>query len=218
MKSGQQERVSVVRVGAFTATYLVSATIASFVLGNREFLFYIVVMVILIGAVWWVHSRVSLTSGALWALSVWGLAHMMGGLLPLPDGWPYDGEHQVLYSLWLIPDRLKYDQLVHAYGFGVTTWVCWQALEAILMSAGAKNVRPTFGMLVLAVAGGMGFGALNEVIEFIATLMVPNANVGGYVNTGWDLVANLIGATIAATLVYAGALRRNVEIANRDSL
>ena len=93
-------------------------------------------------------------------------------------------------------------------GFGVTTWVCWQALAAILMSVGAKNVRPTFGMLVLAVAGGMGFGALNEVIEFVATLMVPNTNVGGYVNTGWDLVANLIGATVAATLIYLGASRR----------
>ncbi len=77
--------------------------------------FYILVMIILIEAVWWVHFRVSLTSGALWALSVWGLAHMMGGLLPLPDGWPYDGEHQVFYSLWLIPDKLKYDQIVHAY-------------------------------------------------------------------------------------------------------
>ncbi len=44
------------------------------------------------------------------------------------------------------------------------------------MSASAKNVRPTFGMLVLAVAGGMGFGALNEVIEFIATLMYLGAS------------------------------------------
>jgi len=96
LKLGQQERAPVVRVGIFNATYLVSATIGSFVLGNKEFLFYISVMIILIGAVWWVHFRVSLTSGALWALSVWGLAHMVGGLLPLPDGWPYDGEHHVL--------------------------------------------------------------------------------------------------------------------------
>ncbi len=203
-----KERASVVGVGAFAAAYLVSATIAAFVLGNSEFLFYIVVMIILIGAVWLVHSRVSLTSGALWALSVWGLAHMMGGLLTLPDGWPYDGEHQVLYSLWLFPGKLKYDQLVHAYGFGVTTWVCWQSLQAMLVSAGAKNLRPTFGMLVLAVAGGTGFGALNEVIEFMATLTVPNTNVGGYINTGWDLVANLIGASLAATLIYLGASRR----------
>ena len=99
---------------------------------------------------------------------------------------------------------MKYDQLVHAYGFGVTTWVCWQALAVMLMSAGAKNVRPTFGMLVLAVAGGMGFGALNEVIEFFTTLMVPNTNVGGYINTGWDLVANLIGASVGREADISG--------------
>jgi uncharacterized membrane protein YjdF len=167
------------------------------------------VMVVLIAAVWWVHTRVDLTSGALWALSIWGLAHMMGGLVRLPQGWPYDGEHRVLYSLWLIPGTLKYDQIVHAYGFGVTTWVCWQALASILASFGAKNVRPTFGMLVLAVAAGMGFGALNEVIEFGATLMVPDTNVGGYVNTGWDLVANMLGAVVVATLIYLGS--RSVE-------
>ena len=67
-----------------------------------------------------------------------------------------------------------------------------------------RPVRPSFGMLVLAMAGGMGFGALNEVIEFAATLLVPETNVGGYVNTGWDLVANLFGSTVAAVLIRLG--------------
>jgi len=26
--------------------------------------------------------------------------------------------------------------------------------------------------------------------------------VGGYINTGWDLIANLTGATVAAMLIY----------------
>jgi len=30
---------------------------------------------------------------------------------------------------------------------------------------------------------------------------MTETNVGGYVNTGWDLVANLVGATIAAVLI-----------------
>jgi hypothetical protein len=47
----------------------------------------------------------------------------------------------------------------------------------------------------------MGFGALNEVIEFIAVLTIPNTNVGGYVNTGFDLVSNLVGCVIAAALI-----------------
>jgi hypothetical protein len=56
-------------------------------------------------------------------------------------------------------------------------------------------------MLVLCAAAGMGFGALNEVIEFIAVLTLPNTNVGGYENTGWDLVANLVGTIIAALVI-----------------
>lgn len=58
----------------------------------------------------------------------------------------------------------------------------------------------------------MGFDALNEVIEFVATLLIPNTNVGGYENTGWDLVYNLIGSTIAAAIIWcAGRKTRCCE-------
>ena len=50
-----------------------------------------------------------------------GFCHMAGGLVPVPAHWPYNPPNAVLYSLWLISDLLKYDQIVHAYGFGVTT-------------------------------------------------------------------------------------------------
>ena len=93
--------------------------------------------------------------------------------------------------------------VVHAFGFGVTTVVCWQGLCALLVIS--KSARPSFGMLVLCVSAGMGFGALNEVIEFAATLLVPETNVGGYFNTGWDMVANLFGTTGAAVLIWLGA-------------
>ena len=52
-------------------------------------------------------------------------------------------------------------------------------------------------------SAGLGFGALNEVVEFAATLLVPETNVGGYRNTGWDLVANLFGATAAVSLIWS---------------
>lgn len=194
-------------VAGFTAVYLAIAVVAAVVLGNIEFVFYIGVMLVLILAVVAVHRAAGLTTGALWALSIWGLLHMMGGLVQVPAGWPTEGNSTVLYSLWLIPGRLKYDQVVHAYGFGVTTWVCWQALSAAFRSRGV-GARPTFGLLVLVWAAGLGFGAVNEVVEFAAVLLIPNTNVGGYVNTGWDLVANMTGATVAAILIsrsYRGA-------------
>ena len=180
---------------AFTAAYLLAAVAAAVVARNGEFAFYIGVMLVLIAAVWLVHRRVGLTPAALWMLSVWGLLHMAGGLVPVPAGWPIEGSTRVLYSLWLIPHFLKYDNVVHAYGFGVTTWVCYQALRAA-----APSVRPGVGLLTLCAAAGMGFGALNEVVEFAATMLGPT-NVGGYENTGWDLVSNLVGAAAAACLI-----------------
>lgn len=190
-----------VPVLGFTSTYLVAALILALARGDHEFLFYIGVMLLLIAVVWVVHRSVALSPGVLWGLSMWGLAHMAGGLLTVPTGWPVEADSRVLYTLWLIPERLKYDHVVHAYGFGMTTWVCWQGLRAAFRRRGTAVV-PAFGLLVLAVTAGLGFGALNEVVEFVATLLVPETNVGGYQNTGWDLVANAVGATVAATLIW----------------
>jgi hypothetical protein len=191
---------------AFTLAYLAAAAAGALATGNGEFLYYIGVMVVLMGAVGVLHLRVRLSPGALWGLSLWGLLHMVGGLVPLPAGWAYDGPHAVFYSWWLVPDVLKYDMAVHAYGFGLTTWVCWQGYGAAVRGAGGAP-RPTFGALVLCAAAGMGFGALNEVIEFAATLLMRDTNVGGYVNTGWDLVSNLSGCIAAALLIRWGRKR-----------
>jgi hypothetical protein len=186
-------------VGLFTVAYMIAAVGGAFSRGNKEFLIYIGVMLVLMGVVGFVHQRVTLSMGALWALSLWGAMHMAGGLVPVPESWPINGDIRVLYSWWLIPDRLKYDQIVHAYGFGITTWVCWQAIRAAARPLG--TLQPTFGVMTLCVAGGMGFGAMNEIIEFTATLLVPSTNVGGYINTGWDLVSNMAGSVVAAVLI-----------------
>lgn len=191
---------AVLAVLAFTALYMVVALVASFQRKNTEFLFYFVVMCVLIAAVGLLHWRVQLHLGALWGLSLWGLAHMAGGLMPIPETWPRLGEKRVLYNLWLIPNLFKYDQLVHAAGFGLVTWICWMALNKAFARRGVR-LSPTFGLLTLCVAAGMGFGAMNEVVEFIAVLSLPGTNVGGYENTGWDLVANMVGCIIAALII-----------------
>jgi len=187
---------------AFTLAYMAVATIAAARGHSGEFLLYIAVMAVLLVVVAVVHMRVELTTATLWGLSVWGLAHMAGGLMPVPTSWPIKGETHVLYNLWLAPGLLKYDQLVHAYGFGLVTWVCWQGLRGAFARRGVA-ASPTLGLLTLCVAAGMGFGATNEVVEFIATLVMPETNVGGYENTGWDLVANTVGCLIAVALIHA---------------
>ncbi|MGI8686790.1 MAG: hypothetical protein ACR2MO_17150, partial [Acidimicrobiales bacterium] len=58
---------------------------------------------------------------------------------------------------------------------------------------GRFDLTPT-GIVVLA---GMGVGGINEIAEFVATLVLEDTNVGGYDNTGWDLVFDLFGACVA---------------------
>ncbi len=185
----------------FTAAYFVLACITALALGNREFVFYIVVMALLIGVITRVHRRSHLGGPLLWCLSLWGLLHMAGGLVPIPPDWPREGPHAVLYSLWLVSGWLKYDQLVHAYGFAVTTWLCWEALRNGVFLRYGIELAPATGVLVLCAAAGMGFGALNEVVEFVATLLLEETNVGGYANTGWDLIGNAVGAVAAAVVI-----------------
>ncbi|HQZ26891.1 MAG: DUF2238 domain-containing protein [Verrucomicrobiales bacterium] len=186
---------------AFSALYLFLAAMFSLKSGNKEFIFYILVIAVQLSVLIAVHFRVGFSAGLLWCLSLWGLLHMAGGLIPIPDSWDDRYGSGVLYNFWLIPERVKYDQIIHAFGFGVTTWLCWQALSTVSPYRDGRGLTPSPGLMVLCAAAGMGFGALNEVVEFIATLTLPETNVGGYENTGWDLVANLVGATIAALLI-----------------
>jgi uncharacterized membrane protein YjdF len=202
-------RQQVKAILAFSALYLVAATLFSLKSGNKEFVFYILVIAVQLSVLIAVHTRVGFSAGLLWCLSLWGLLHMAGGLIPISESWDDRFGAGVLYNFWFIPERLKYDQAVHAFGFGITTWLCWQALSTVSPRGDGRGLSPSGGLMVLCAAAGMGFGALNEVVEFIATLTLPATNVGGYENTGWDLVANLVGSTFAALLIY---LRRKSPV------
>jgi len=189
----------------FTLFYVAVAVVGAISTQNQEFLIYIAVMVVLISLALWLDWYVDLSNALLWCLSIWGLMHMAGGLVPVPESWPIDGDKRVLYSWWLIPGRFKYDQFVHAYGFGCATWGTWQCLRtgiAARVGVPRDQIKPSFGFMTLCAVAGMGFGALNEVIEFAATLLVPDTNVGGYVNTGWDLVSNMLGSVTAAGIIW----------------
>ena len=185
----------------FVTLYMVAALASAISLGNMEFIAYVVVVLLIMGVVYGTHLKVGFSRPVLWGLAIWGLLHMAGGLVNLPEGWSYHGEQNVLYSWWLIDDTLKYDHLVHAFGFGLTTVLCWEALSAGIQHRLGRKLYPSFGLIVLCMAGGMGFGALNEVVEFFATLYIENTNVGGYRNTGWDLVSNLVGCMIGGLVI-----------------
>ncbi len=188
-----------VALAVVVATYMVAFTVLAVVRGNQEFVFYIATMLVTIAVLGAVHLRVRFSMGVLWGLAGWGLAHLCGGLIPVGDS--------VLYNFWLIPGALRYDHAVHAYGFGVATWACWEGLGSVVRRGGMV-LRPSAGLAFGLVCMGMGLGALNEVIEFAATKLVPDTNVGGYENTAWDLVSNLVGASVAAGLIVFCDRRR----------
>lgn len=191
-------------IAGFVGAYLVGFGGLAFAQGNGEFVFYLVVMLVLVGMVYAVHRRVAFSGAVLWLLAVWGLLHMAGGTIPVPVSLAQtESETAVLYSLRPWPDLPRYDQVTHAFGFFAATLASGEALWAA-----TRPARIGVGFACAAALMGVGFGALNEVVEFIAVQTLPDTNVGGYTNTGWDLVSNTVGATVGAVAVCLRGVRR----------
>lgn len=188
-------------VAYFVTGYLLLALFISNSQGNQEFFFYAFVVLFLGLLVMLIDRHAHFSLGLLWCLAIWGAMHMLGGLWHIPDGWPVDseGSRRILYTLWIIPEWLKYDNVVHAFGYGASAWLCYQWFRSRYHSSG-----PTMGVLILCGLASMGLGSFNEIIEFFATKLIPNTNVGGYENTGWDLVSNLVGVSVAGVLIRFG--------------
>lgn len=198
---------SLVPVGIFVSLYLAVAALLAIVNRNWEFIVYIIVVLIVGAVIYYLHKKVGFSKGVLWSLAAWGVLHMVGGLVHVPEGWPINGEHDVFYSWWIIPGFLKYDMVVHAFGFGIATWATWESIGGLLIRR-----FPTAGVLTVCILAGMGLGAVNEIVEFFTTLLVPGTNVGGYVNTGWDLVANFTGCFVAAACIWLNRGTENVPL------
>ncbi|GAA0302488.1 DUF2238 domain-containing protein [Rhodovulum strictum] len=186
----------------FTMAYVAGFTIWFFSRGNYEFIWYVLTMMGMIALAALGLRKAEFPAALLWALSLWGLAHMAGGGVPVGGSVLYN------WMIWHVGGEgelaiLKYDQAVHAYGFGVTAWMLWH-----LMVRHYPATAGSWTALTYPAFGAMGLGALNEIIEFVAVLSIPDTNVGGYLNTGLDLVFNAIGATVAVLTI---ALVRTVR-------
>ncbi|MBI4313762.1 MAG: DUF2238 domain-containing protein [Candidatus Omnitrophica bacterium] len=187
----------------FTLLYLAAAAGYAYSKENKEFLFHIFAVLPALGLICLMHRRIRFGPLMLWGLSVLALLHLAGGLVNLSRGVPTEGE-KILYNLWLVKPYLKYDRVVHAFGSAMATWFCWQLMQrAVASKAGwaYRDLHPSGELLLFCILSGMGFGAINEVIEFYVTRIVPDNNVGGYVNNAMDLVSNAVGSLTAATAI-----------------
>ncbi|HSL25740.1 MAG TPA: hypothetical protein VLA54_05595 [Acidimicrobiia bacterium] len=184
-------------VGLVAVYYLGFLTVG-FTTGNRQVVFYAAIMALLFVAIAWWDRRRRFSKLVLWGLAAWGALHMAGGMVPVSGG-------RVLYNLWLLP-FLRFDHLVHALGFGFAGLAFRESvLDGVdgIVSSGAG----------LVMMGGLGFGALNEMVEFLITRVVPDTNIGEFENAGWDLVANAAGAALAAWWVRWRWSRQRISIA-----
>lgn len=175
----------------FTIGYMIVFGLLYALRLNFEFLIYVVVLLVLGGIILFSNKALQYRNSTLWLLSIWGLLHMAAGMIPIGTG--------VLYGWMVIPiteNILRFDQLVHVFGFFVATLVLADVMDPII------SRKHMIRWSTLLVMGGLGLGAMNEIVEFIATLILPSTGVGGYVNTGFDLIADLIGSLLALFVVW----------------
>lgn len=178
-------------VGGFTAYYLIE--------GGFEFMIYIGVILFFTWLIWVSRKKFNYPMPLLWGLAIWAWLHMSGGGIPVGDG--------VLYKWMILPlsdtyPIFRFDQFVHFYGFGATAFL----INTLLKPFVKAKAKDSIALSIVIVAGAMGFGALNEVIEFLATVFAPETGVGGYVNNALDLVFNLLGALVAIFIIRRKAL------------
>lgn len=161
---------------------------------NYEFLIYEGVILILFFLILFTNHKVNYPNYTLWGLVFWAFLHLSGGGLIING--------QRLYELILIPISqsygiFRYDQFVHIIGFGIATLLCAHFIKQFMQIPTKRKVL--YGIIL--VMAGLGIGALNEILEFIATVITPETGVGGYINTSLDLVSDLIGALIALAII-----------------
>lgn len=181
---------------SFSALYLILGALYFLQDLNFEFVIYIVVIVAAFALLFGTLKVTQFPTYVLWLISIWGLLHILGGSVPTPDG--------VLFAYKIYPFVdyggdfyiLKYDQLVHAYLYGVMALVFMHVLTKTLTAVG-----PTWILVLIATMASMGVSALNEIMEFLIAISLERNGVGGYENAMLDLIFNFGGACLAVFLL-----------------
>ncbi len=181
----------------FTAFYTVAYAAFYIRALNTEFIGYVGVIVLIFALLYSTLDKTRMPTYILASLSLWGLMHMMGGSYQTEDG--------VLYAWRIYPFFdgggefyiLKFDQFVHGYLYAVVALLFLHLLRHYF---GNQHSQMLVGFIALCAA--LGVSTLNEIIEFIAVLTVPDNGVGGYFNLALDMVFNFGGALLGILGYY----------------
>jgi uncharacterized membrane protein YjdF len=181
---------------AFSAVYLIFGGLYFLQDLNFEFVIYIGVIVAAFALLFCTLHITKLPTYILWLISIWGLLHILGGSVPTPDG--------VLFAYRIYPFLdlggdfyiLKYDQVVHAYLYGIMAVVFLHILRVTL-----KTLEPRWVLFLIAAMASMGVSAMNEIMEFLIAVTLERNGVGGYENAMLDLIFNFTGAVVALIVI-----------------
>jgi putative membrane protein len=181
----------------FTALYTLAFSVFFIRQLNIEFIAYVGVIVFIFALLYATLNKTKIQTSILAGISIWGLLHMLGGSVQTEDG--------VLYAWKIFPFFdgggefyiLKFDQFVHAYLYAIVALLFLHLLRNYF-----GNRHSQLLIAFIAIMAALGVSAINEIIEFIAVLTVPDNGVGGYFNTVLDIIFNFAGALFAVVGFY----------------
>ncbi len=159
---------------------------------NYEFLAYVGSIAVIMAVLFGTLHLTRFGGGIIAGVTAWALMHMLGGSVQTADG--------VLYAWKIFPFFdgggefyiLKFDQVVHAFLYGVVALMFFHLLRQVV---GIKTHM--WFIAFVAIFASAGFSIINEIIEFLAVVVLPETGVGGYYNTVLDMIFNLAGALVA---------------------
>ncbi len=179
---------------ALNALYLIGTGVYFLSNRNNEFIIYTGLIVVVMSGAFLTLRYSRFPVWMLWGLSLWGLMHVLGGAVVVGD--------RVLFAQRIYPFLdlggefyiLKYDQIVHAYLFGLLAIMSHHIMRTVFAVQGHK-----VAIYVMAIMVSLGVSSMNEIMEFFISLTMKNG-VGGYDNTMLDFCFNFAGAVIALSV------------------
>jgi hypothetical protein len=171
---------------------------------NYEFMIYVGAIIICLTLIAVSFFRITYSYATLMGLTIWSLMHMAGGGFFINGARLYD---TILLPLSQTYPILRYDQLVHTFGFAAATLTMFDLLRPLLK----ENLQHFIALSIVVVMAGLGVGAFNEIVEALVAAAIPQSGVGGYVNTALDLIADFIGAILAFAFIKLRYLRCDIQ-------
>jgi uncharacterized membrane protein YjdF len=180
----------------FVFLYTIPSLIFFLIRKNYEFVGYVGILIIIFLGLYFLQRKVNFDPLLIWLISIWGAIHMAGGAAII------NGLGLYKHMIFEIVNRggefmiLKYDQFAHFYVYLVVAMMVF----FLLRKKFKKNSQTS--LFIFTILAAIGIGSLNEIVEFLMVVFIPETWVGGYENTLLDLCFNTLGAITGTFLAY----------------